>query len=258
MRLRSYTNGGYGFRGIDPAGGVMVLPLKLVSTPTDPMEAVTRQYVDEAVTGIDASGITGQFAAARLPSWTGGDINATGGVFTLTDTGVTPGSYAKVIVDNKGRVTGSGGALTAADIPNLSWNKVVDRPTTLSGYGITDVVSLNGGTMTGALSVTPAPTQDSHLANKEYVDTKIGGNVTTPFNTGDIVFKSGTTTPAGYLRCNGAQVSKTAYSALYDVISSPYAQYAIFDYNGYAAVGAGRPWQQQYNFNHEQRGDIGA
>ena len=34
--------------------------------------------------------------------------------------------------------------LVAADIPNLSWNKITsDKPTTLSGYGITDAAGLN-------------------------------------------------------------------------------------------------------------------
>ena len=35
--------------------------------------------------------------------------------------------------------------LVAADIPNLSWNKITsDKPTTLSGYGITNAVQYNG------------------------------------------------------------------------------------------------------------------
>ena len=53
-------------------------------------------------------------------------------------------------------------SLVAADIPNLSWNKITsDKPTTLSGYGITDAatsghthsqyVLKSGDTMTGVL-----------------------------------------------------------------------------------------------------------
>ena len=38
-------------------------------------------------------------------------------------------------------------ALVAADIPNLSWNKITsDKPTTLSGYGITDAVKTTTST----------------------------------------------------------------------------------------------------------------
>lgn len=74
-------------------------------------------------------------------------------------------------------------ALVAADIPNLSWNKITsDKPTTLSGYGITDGVSssaLNdyvlkaGDTMTGTLNlktstidITTAP---SSALNEDYL-----------------------------------------------------------------------------------------
>lgn len=56
----------------------------------------------------------------------------------LANSGVTAGTYEKVTVDAKGRVT-SGGDLTASDIPNLSWDKITSgKPNTLGGYGITD------------------------------------------------------------------------------------------------------------------------
>ncbi|MGG3725172.1 hypothetical protein ABES20_14555, partial [Geobacillus stearothermophilus] len=59
---------------------------------------------------------------------------------TLANSGVTPGTYPKVTVDAKGRVTG-GQALSPSDIPNLDWSKITSgKPTTLSGYGITDGV----------------------------------------------------------------------------------------------------------------------
>ena len=60
---------------------------------------------------------------------------------TLANSGVTAGSYPKVTVDAKGRVT-AGLALTAADLPNFDWSKITTgKPTTLLGYGITDAVS---------------------------------------------------------------------------------------------------------------------
>lgn len=56
----------------------------------------------------------------------------------LANSGVTAGTYEKVTVDAKGRVT-SGGDLTASDIPNIPWSKITSgKPTTLEGYGITD------------------------------------------------------------------------------------------------------------------------
>lgn len=74
-------------------------------------------------------------------------------------------------------------SLVAADIPSLSWNKITsDKPTTLSGYGITDAASssaLNdyvlkaGDTMTGTLNlktstidITTAPSSN---LNEDYL-----------------------------------------------------------------------------------------
>lgn len=74
-------------------------------------------------------------------------------------------------------------ALVAADIPSLSWNKITsDKPTTLSGYGITDAVSssaLNdyvlkaGDTMTGTLNLKTSTiditTTPSSALNEDYL-----------------------------------------------------------------------------------------
>ena len=93
----------------------------------------------------------------------------------LSNTGVTAGTYSKVTVDAKGRVTGSA-ALVAEDIPNLDWAKIVSgKPDTLAGYGITDAVNKAGDTMTGALTLSGAPTQDLHAATKAYVDSVVQG-----------------------------------------------------------------------------------
>lgn len=93
----------------------------------------------------------------------------------LSDTGVTAGTYSKVIVDSKGRVTGSA-SLVAEDIPDLDWAKIVSgKPNTLEGYGITDAVNKAGDTMTGALTLSGAPTQDLHAVTKAYVDSVVQG-----------------------------------------------------------------------------------
>ncbi|KYC67163.1 hypothetical protein [Heyndrickxia coagulans] len=69
-----------------------------------------------------------------------GSANATIAA-TLANTGVKAGTYPKVTVDTKGRVT-DGTSLTAEDIPNLDWSKITSgKPTTLAGYGITDALS---------------------------------------------------------------------------------------------------------------------
>lgn len=64
---------------------------------------------------------------------------------TLSNTGVAAGSYPKVTVDAKGRVT-AGTTLSASDIPALDWSKITSgKPTTLAGYGITDASTGAGG-----------------------------------------------------------------------------------------------------------------
>ena len=71
------------------------------------------------------------------------------GALTLKNTG-TAGTYYNVTTDAQGRVTSGAASLVAADIPNLDWTKITSgKPTTLSGYGITDGVFINGGNSFG-------------------------------------------------------------------------------------------------------------
>ncbi len=68
---------------------------------------------------------------------TGGGTLAANRTLSLATIG-TAGTYTKVTTDAYGRVT-SGTTLSASDIPNLSWSKITSgKPTTLSGYGITN------------------------------------------------------------------------------------------------------------------------
>ena len=60
-------------------------------------------------------------------------------------------------------------------ITSLSWSKITNRATTLSGYGITDAVNKGGDTMTGFLTLHADPTQALHAATKEYVDNVAAG-----------------------------------------------------------------------------------
>jgi len=52
---------------------------------------------------------------------------------------------------------------------------VTGKPTTLSGYGITDALALTGGTLTGALTLAADPTAALQAATKQYVDNAITG-----------------------------------------------------------------------------------
>ena len=98
-------------------------------------------------TGVGSSDTATKLTTARTIGMTG-DVTWTSGAFdgtanvtgtaTLTNSGVTAGSYAKVTVDAKGRVT-AGGSLAASDVPSLDWAKITTgKPTTLAGYGIAD------------------------------------------------------------------------------------------------------------------------
>ena len=67
----------------------------------------------------------------------GTTLSISGEVIDLKS-GFPKGTYTKVQIDDYGRVV-SGSTLSASDIPNLSWSKITTgKPTTISGYGITD------------------------------------------------------------------------------------------------------------------------
>jgi hypothetical protein len=122
------------------------LPWKQISTTDGNVASATKLQTARTISlSGDASG------SASFD----GSANASIGV-TLANTGVTAGTYPKVTVDAKGRVT-AGQALSASDIPNLDWSKITSgKPTTLSGYGITDAVKKSGDTINGNLSVSNA------------------------------------------------------------------------------------------------------
>lgn len=88
-------------------------------------------------------------------TWTSAAFDGSGnvtGTATLANSGVTAGTYnsatqiVPVTVDAKGRVTAVGAAVTIAP----AFSSVTGKPTTLSGYGITDALTgnstIDGGT----------------------------------------------------------------------------------------------------------------
>lgn len=252
MRFKILKSGGYTSGGISQAGGTMSGPLLLAADPVDPLEAATKNYVDTSVTNLDAGSVlAGTLPVASFPEITGDASNTAGTTsFSLSPTGVSPGTYVKAAVDAKGRVT-NGFSLVEADVPDLPWSKITTgKPTTLAGYGITDALGPSGGTLTGTLSCSVAPTSNLHIANKTYVD-NLAANMVGVVNmvTGDIIRKVTSTTPTGYLRCNGAEVSKTTYADLYTIIGETYSTRILQTY--------GRPWEQQaQGVVNAQSGDL--
>lgn len=234
--------------GVD--GGTASTPLYLTGDPTQEPQAVPKQYVDYIVNNIPASKVdTGTLAVARLPAFTGDVTSVAGtGNLTLTNTGVTPGTWQRYVVDTKGRVT-AGSNLLVTDVPDLDWSKITTgKPTTLAGYGITNGFAKTGGVLTGYLSDQTYPSQPLHASNKDYVDNWFTGSSSEL--TGSVVKMATEVTPVGFLRCNGSVVSKTQYSALNQIIGgnlpSPYN----------TVPGEGSPWVNQYQINSSQSQDL--
>lgn len=83
---------------------------------------------------------------------------------------------------------------------------------------------LAGGTMTGTLTLDAAPTANLHAATKKYVDDEIAGipSATDLTPAGTIIYSARTTAPTGYLKANGAAVSRTTYATLFAAIGTLY------------------------------------
>lgn len=100
---------------------------------------------------------TAVYLTANQTITVSGDATGSGSTsiaLTLAASGVTAGTYPKVTVDAKGRVT-AGSTLLAADLPShtQAWSTITSTPTTLAGYGITDALKTTGGTLTGGLTL---------------------------------------------------------------------------------------------------------
>ena len=198
--------------GFNNAGSALTGPLVLSGNPTQPMEAATKQYLDLASNAINASNITtGVLSVSRLPAFDG-DFTSLPGSNALVLKDVeefTPGTYTKVTVDAKGRVI-AGGSLTNADIPDISWAKVtVNKPSTLTGYGITDGVSTNGDAVTGHITLHADPTSGLQLATKQYVDQT--ATTAGAIKVGDTIRRTSSVTPTG--RPSGVMPPGTATAA---------------------------------------------
>jgi len=88
---------------------------------------------------------SGTLPIARMPAYTGDVTSTVGAVaLTLATSGVTAGTYnasasttQSITVDAKGRVTAVGTALAIAPV----FANITAKPTTISGFGITDALS---------------------------------------------------------------------------------------------------------------------
>ncbi len=120
-------------------------------------------------------------AGSSLDALTGltGDGSALGpGVanFSLAATGVSPGTYTKVTVDSKGRVTSGTTSLLASDLPSsLALSGSITAGTSLSASSITATGSISGASVvsSGGVSATGAITAGS-LTSTGNISTSTG------------------------------------------------------------------------------------
>lgn len=85
-------------------------------------------------------------------------------------------------------------------------------------------LALAGGTLTGDLTLTGAPTTNNMAATKKYVDDEIAAIPSASDLTpaGTVIWTARSSAPTGYLKANGAAVSRTTYATLFSAIGTTY------------------------------------
>ncbi len=154
-RAITFTGGATGTGNFDGSAALSIALTIVGKAPT----AGTADAATSLVTGRSIN-ITGDL------TYTSAAFNGTGnvtGVGTLAPSGVTAGTYPKVTVDAKGRVT-AGAALTAADIPNLDAAKIVSGVLEAARIPV-----LNQNTTGSAASIV------NGLRNFSAITTQLGG-----------------------------------------------------------------------------------
>jgi len=158
-----------------------------LSIPLASGSSVTAGLISNA----DYAAFSGKQAACTYITALSGDLSAAGpgaAAATLAPTGVGAGSYAKVTVDAKGRVT-AGTSLSAADIPALSAASITSG-TLATAYGGTGV---NGTATFPTSGVVVTETAAETLTNKSLTAPLIG----TIVNTGTLTLPTSTDTLVG-------------------------------------------------------------
>jgi phage-related tail fiber protein len=138
-------------------------------------------FIGATGNAVVAIGGSGLYSKKADPFTVTGDATGTGtlsgGVaLTLATTGVTAGTYPKVTVDAKGRVT-AGTTLAITDIPTLAASKISDFQSTVNATPLSSlaapITSVNANNYTVINVATPVNGTDA--ANKNYVDNAVQG-----------------------------------------------------------------------------------
>ena len=242
MRLNVYSNKGVLERARTSVGGTLEGFLILVTDPVTDTDAATKRFVDDRFGQISIADLTqGVIPVSSLPAMKGDVISSVGSNVVNLAPITSAGVCVNPTVNEVGLVVGTNG-FTGAAIPDLTWATVQSgHPTTVQGYGIRDAISTSGGSVDVNITLSGAPVTAQHAATKGYVDSASSSGLSGSVAVGDIILKHTTTTPAGYLQCNGALADKDTYSALYAALTSGYDSRIV--------LGAGKPWQYQNGFN---------
>jgi len=99
-------------------------------------------------------------------------------------------------------------------------------------------LAADGTAVIKQLKILEAPTSPKSVATKEYVDNRLDISNSSP---GNMIFRPFKSTPTGYLKCNGGEVNKQTYPALYAAIGETFSKYCV--------PGAGQPYRHQYDVN---------
>ena len=87
---------------------------------------------------------------------------------------------------------------------------------------LTPYLQKAGGTMTGFITLHSNATSNMHPVTLQQLNAALGGQALPVGSLIPVAFNPGGSPPSGWLKCNGASVSRTTYSALYSAISTTY------------------------------------
>lgn len=251
MRINMFSSIGPKDTGGALPGQVLTTSLFAARDPFLAKELATKGYVDAVLSDLSTANLTGgQFRYEHLAlGFDGFSLNTANGTVTLSGSGVQAGTWSKVQVNDKGLIS-QGGLAGTVTLPDLPWSHVSEgKPDNAAGYGIADALLVSGSSITGSLTLAAPPAEPTHAATKKYVDSRSLSMTVRGQHPGDLLVSLNSATPEGFLRPNGAEVSKSTYPNLYDVIGDTYGFSWTFS--------GGRPWRQQYQINTAQNASLG-
>ena len=161
---------------LDKSGGTMTGKLTLDGDPTSDYHAATKKYVDENGGGGAVDSVNGQTGVVVL------DASDVGAQASITANGMLK-------ADGEGNVSAA----------------VAGTDYIASHQDISRKLDKSGGTMTGALTLSGAPTSDLHASTKKYVDDSIASVDALPSQSGN---------SGKYLTTNGSALSWGTVNAL--------------------------------------------